>query len=94
VRIRFSTGPAALAPHRTKHGTPRIVRHPGGLYAIYSGTSFSSPLVAGAAALYISTHPGASPASVKAALLAAAEPGPITGDPDTYPEGIVNVSSF
>ena len=24
----------------------------------------------------------------------AAEPGPITGDPDTYPEGIENVSSF
>ena len=24
----------------------------------------------------------------------AAEPGPIAGDPDTHPEGIVNVSSF
>lgn len=24
----------------------------------------------------------------------AAEPGPIAGDPDAYPEGIVNVSSF
>jgi hypothetical protein len=36
----------------------------------------------------------ATPADVKAALLAATDPGPITGDPDTYPEGIVNVSSF
>jgi hypothetical protein len=33
-------------------------------------------------------------ADAKAALLAAAEPGPIAGDPDAYPEGIVNVSSF
>jgi subtilisin len=65
-----------------------------GSYAIASGTSFSSPLVAGAAALYIATHPGATPADVKAALLAAAEPGPIPGDPDAYPEGVVNVSSL
>jgi subtilisin len=68
--------------------------YPGGLYANGSGTSFAAPLVSGAAALYISTHPGATPAQVRTALLAATEPGPITGDPDTYPEGIVNVSSF
>ena len=68
--------------------------YPGGLYAISSGTSFATPLVAGAAALYISTHPGATPAQVQAALIAAAEPGPITGDPDAYAEGIVNVSGL
>jgi len=66
----------------------------GGSYAISSGTSFASPLVAGAAALYLSTHPGASPANVQAALLATAEPGPITGDPDAFPEGIVNVAGL
>src|SRR5206468_2660416 len=38
------------------------------------------------------TTRSATPADVKAAPLAAAEPGPITGDPDTYPEGIVDVS--
>jgi subtilisin family serine protease len=68
--------------------------YPGGLYAVSTGTSFASPLVAGAAALYISTHPGATPAQVRAALVAAAEPGPIAGDPDAYPEGVVNVSGF
>ena len=47
-----------------------------------------------AAALYIATHPGATPAQVRAALIAAAEPGPIPGDPDAFPEGIVNVSTF
>ena len=40
------------------------------------------------------TTRSATPADVMAALLAAAEPGLITGDPDTYPEGIVNLSSF
>jgi subtilisin len=68
--------------------------YPGDLYAVGSGTSFATPLTAGAAALYISTHPGATPAQVRTALIAAAEPGPIPGDPDTYPEGIVNVSTF
>jgi subtilisin family serine protease len=60
----------------------------------FGGTSFSAPHVAGAAALYIATHPGATPAAVKAALIAAQEPGPIPDDPDSYPEGIVNVSTF
>jgi len=66
----------------------------GGTYGGGSGTSFAAPAVSGAAALYISTHPYATPAQVRAALLAAAEPGPITGDPDTYPEGILNVSGL
>jgi subtilisin len=67
---------------------------PGGLYASESGTSFSSPLVAGAAALYVANHPDASPAQVRAALVSLAEPGPIPGDPDAFPEGVVNVASL
>jgi len=46
----------------------------GSQYATDSGTSFSAPLVSGAAALYLSRHPNASPAQVRAALLARAEP--------------------
>jgi subtilisin family serine protease len=68
--------------------------YPGGLYATDSGTSLATPLVAGAAALYIANHPGASPADVRAALISLAEPGPIPGDPDAFPEGIVNVSTL
>jgi hypothetical protein len=49
--------------------------------------------VAGAAALYLSNDPVAAPAEVKAALLALAEPGPIAGDPDSFAEGILDVSS-
>ncbi len=63
-------------------------------YGFGSGTSFATPAVAGAAALYLVTHPLASPAQVRAALIAAAEPGPITGDPDTFHEGVVNVAGF
>lgn len=40
-----------------------------------SGTSFSSPYVAGAAALYLETHPTASPAEVQSAIVANATPG-------------------
>jgi subtilisin family serine protease len=50
--------------------------YPGGLYALSSGTSFSAPFVAGAAALYKANHPTSSPAHVHAALLSVAEPGP------------------
>jgi len=38
-------------------------------YASYSGTSMATPHVTGAAALYASTHPGATAAQIKAAIL-------------------------
>ena len=43
-------------------------------YASYSGTSMATPHVTGAAALYASTHPGATAAQIKAAILSAARP--------------------
>ncbi len=58
-----------------------------------SGTSMATPHVAGAAALYIANNPGASPSQVRNGLLGTAESGPISGDPDSYPEDIVNVDT-
>lgn len=63
----------------------------GSQYANASGTSFSAPLVSGAAALYISAHSDASPAQVQQTLVARSEAGPMPGDPDTFPEGVLNV---
>lgn len=44
-------------------------------YVIGSGTSLSSPMVAGAAALYLHDHPTATPDQVRSALLTNATPG-------------------
>lgn len=65
-----------------------------------SGTSMASPHVAGAAALYKSHNPAASPAEVRAALIAAAEPTPCVrttssgacaDDPDSVRDPLVFV---
>lgn len=67
---------------------------PGGSSGYVEGTSFSAPLVAGAAALIKAKNPSLAPARVRARLLALAEPGPIAGDPDSYPEGVVHIAKL
>jgi subtilisin family serine protease len=60
-------------------------------YGLLSGTSMASPHVAGAAALYLATHPGASPAQVKNELLATREVVALPNDPDGIAEGVLRV---
>ena len=64
-----------------------------GDYRSISGTSMAAPHVAGAAALYLSTHPGTSPPDVHAALTAAGT-FDWSGDPDGTQEPLLQVSSF
>ena len=56
-----------------------------------SGTSMASPAVAGAAALYLSTHPAATPTQVRAALVRAATVGVVQGHA-TAPDRLLHVS--
>jgi subtilisin family serine protease len=63
-------------------------------YAISNGTSFASPHVAGAAAVYVARHPSSTPTQVLQALRANREAVPVPGDPDGINEGIVNVTGF
>ncbi len=64
-------------------------------YGTLTGTSFAAPHVAGAAALWISKHPRATPAEVRSALLAAGnDRWNSDDDPDGHKEPLVDVSSF
>ena len=77
-----------------------------GGYATGSGTSMSSPHVAGSAAVFISNNQGASPAEVKTALISSGVQqsaqctvslndgnGGFTGDPDSSAEPLVYLTS-
>jgi len=66
-------------------------------YGLATGTSFATPMVAGAAALLLSHFPGLSPADVRSRLEASAIPmaGPddnVNGVNDFYGYGILNVA--
>ncbi|HVM36510.1 MAG TPA: S8 family peptidase [Actinomycetota bacterium] len=67
----------------------------GGGYNTISGTSMASPHVAGAAALYKASNPGASPAQVQAALESNGTTDWNNGDDrDGTKEPLLNVSKF
>jgi subtilisin family serine protease len=67
----------------------------GSSYAWISGTSMSTPAVAGGAALYKAKHADATPKEIRLALRAAASDDWATWtDPDSWPDPLLDVSSF
>jgi subtilisin family serine protease len=72
----YGTGVDIMAPGVSIRSTVPS----GGLYK--SGTSMAAPHVAGAAALYMVQNPGASPATVKAALVSGGDFTPCANSPD------------
>lgn len=64
-----------------------------GGYATFSGTSMATPHVAAAAALYLATHPSATPAQVRAGLLALALPE-YPGQSEQHPEPMLQVQQL
>lgn len=59
----------------------------GGGYRSFNGTSMATPHVAGAAALYIKTHPGVSPLTVREALKSTGEPKDVSFNGECGPTG-------
>ena len=57
-----------------------------------SGTSMASPHVAGAAAVYLQANPGASPANVASALIAAATTGKVTSPGTGSPNRLLYIA--
>jgi subtilisin family serine protease len=70
----YASSPVDLSHLIAAPGVSIYSTYKGGGYATLSGTSMASPHLAGSAALYIASHPGASPASVRDALEALGEP--------------------
>jgi subtilisin len=75
-------------------GICQISTFPGNRYVMGDGTSFSTPMVAGAAALLAARYPRANPAQIRQMLKANAERWRMPNDPDNYHESILSVRGF
>jgi subtilisin family serine protease len=62
------------------------------IYRSLSGTSMATPHVTGIAALYLSTHPNATPAEIANVVISRATPGVISGLPDTATPNLIAYS--
>jgi subtilisin family serine protease len=89
--IDFSSrGPTAdgrMEPNIVAPGDWRYAQGADGFISLVSGTSFSAPTVAGAAALLLSAHPKATPDQIRGALLRGANPNILNDQPQRTDQG-------
>lgn len=85
-----SRGPTAdgrTDPDITAPGFAVLAQGAGGGINIISGTSFSAPMVAGAAALLLSAYPDATPGQIRGALLVGADPNVLEDNSGPFDQG-------
>ncbi|MBN1466732.1 S8 family peptidase [candidate division KSB1 bacterium] len=85
---RGPTSDGRIKPEVVALGVSCTVAYAGGGFGSANGTSFSCPLVAGAAALILSAHPHLTPKQVRQALIQTA--AQVTQPDNTYGFGLIN----
>ncbi|MBN1561052.1 S8 family peptidase [candidate division KSB1 bacterium] len=85
---RGPTSDGRIKPEVVAMGVSCTVAYTGGGFGSANGTSFSCPLVAGAAALILSAHPQLTPKQVRQALIQTA--AQVTQPDNTYGFGLIN----
>ena len=77
----------------TAPGVDIATTYPDNRYVYYSGTSFSSPLTAGIAALMVAANPSITPDEIEAGLFSTAVDIGATGDDNVYGHGLVDAAA-
>lgn len=76
----------------TAPGENIVTTYLNGQYVYYSGTSFSSPMTAGVAALLLSVNPNLTPSQLENYIFSSADDLGIVGQDDKYGYGRINVA--
>lgn len=77
----------------TASGVEILTTYPNNRYVYYSGTSFSSPLTAGIAALMVAANPNITPDEIENGLFSTAVDIGAAGDDNVFGHGLVDASA-
>ncbi|WP_070962575.1 S8 family serine peptidase [Vibrio sonorensis] len=77
----------------TAPGVEILTTYPNNRYVYYSGTSFSSPLTAGIAALMVAANPNITPSEIENGLFSTAVDIGTSGDDNVFGHGLVDAAA-